>query len=68
MDFESSNKALLHHKYFWSTYFWQMNDGPFKNLWNLHKNVFCFFIFSKWKKCYNLTFDDAFKILRIMLI
>ena len=29
MAFESSNKVLLHGKCFWSTNFWQWNDGPF---------------------------------------
>ena len=29
--------------------------------WNLHGNAFCFFIISKWKKYYNLPFDDTFK-------
>ena len=29
-DFEGSDEVLLRHKYFWSTYFWQWNDGPFK--------------------------------------
>ena len=68
IDFESSYEVLLCHKYFWSTYFWQWNDGPFKIFSNFHGNVFCFFIFSEWKKYYNLTFDDAFKMLCIMLI
>ena len=62
MDFERSNKVLQRLKYFWSTYFRQGNNDPFKNFWNFHRNVFCFFIFSKWKKYYNLTFDDTFKI------
>ena len=35
--------------------------------WNLHRNAFCFFIFSKWKKHYNPPFDDTFKMLRIIL-
>ena len=30
MDFEGPYEVLLRHKYFWSTYFWQWNDGPFK--------------------------------------
>ena len=47
MDFEDSYEVLLRHKYFWSTYFWQWNDGPFKIFWNFHGNAFCFFIFSK---------------------
>ena len=47
---------------FWSTYFWQWNDGPFKIFWNFTGNAFCFFIFSKWKKYWNLTFDDTFKM------
>ena len=34
----------------------------FKFLWNLHRNAFCFFMFSKWKKHYNLPFDDTFKM------
>ena len=62
MDFESSYEVLLRDKYFWSTYFWQWNDDPFNFFWNFHWNLFCFFIFSKWKRYYNLTFDDAFKI------
>ena len=41
-------------------YFWQWNDGPFKIVWNLCGNAFCFFIFSKWKKYYNLIFDNTF--------
>ena len=69
MDFEDSYEVLLRHKYFWSTYFWQWNDGPFKIFWNFHGNAFCFFIFSKWKKYHNFTFDDKFQnvLLRIML-
>ena len=31
MDFNGSDEVLLRHKYFWSTYFWHWNDGPFKN-------------------------------------
>ena len=62
MDFEGSYEVLLHHKYFWSTLFWQWNCGPFKTFWNLHGNAFCFFIFSKWKKYYNLPFDDTIKM------
>ena len=31
MDFDGSNEVLLGHKYFWSSNFWQWNDGPFKN-------------------------------------
>ena len=30
IDFEGSYEVLLRHKHFWSTYFWQWNDGPFK--------------------------------------
>ena len=59
-DFEGSYKILLHHKYFWSTYFWQWNDGPFNNFWNFHGNAFSFFI-TTWFQYYNLTFDDTFK-------
>ena len=62
MDFEGSYEALLRHKYFWSTYFWQQNDGPFNIFSNFHGNAFCFFNFSEVKKYYNLTFDDAFKM------
>ena len=29
MDFEGSYEVLLVHKYFWSTYFWQWNEGSF---------------------------------------
>ena len=50
MDFEGSYEVLLRHKCFWSTHFWQWNDGLFKISRNLHENVFCFFTFSKWKK------------------
>ena len=46
MDLEGSNEILLRHKYFWSTYFWKWNDDPFRNFWNFHGNIFCFFIFS----------------------
>ena len=28
------------------------------------RNAFCFFIFSKWKKYYNLPLDDTFKMCR----
>ena len=62
MDFEGSFEVLLCRLYFWSIYFWQWNYGPFNFFWNFHGNAFCFFIFSKWKKYYNLTFDDTFKI------
>ena len=42
------------------------NDDSF---WNVPRNVFCFFIFSKWKKYYyNLNFDDTLILLCIMLI
>ena len=67
MDFECSWEVLIRHKYFSSTHFWQRNIGSFKFLWNLHRNAFCFFIFSKWKKHYNPPFDDTFKMLRIIL-
>ena len=62
MDFEGSNEGLLRHRYFWSTYFWRWNDGPFKSFWNFHGNALCFFNFSTLKKYYNLTFDDIFKM------
>ena len=39
----------------------QWNDGSLNLFWNLDGNGFCFFIFSKWKKYHNLTFDDTFK-------
>ena len=29
MEFEGSYEVLLPHKYFWSTHFWQWNDGTF---------------------------------------
>ena len=38
------------------------------NFFNFHGYAFCFFIFSESKKCYNLTFDYAFKMFCIMLI
>ena len=47
---------------FWSTHFWKWNGDPLKFFWNLHRYAFCFFIFSKWKKHYNLPFDDTFKM------
>ena len=62
MDFEDSYEVLLRHRYFWSPNFWQWNDGPFEIFLNLHRNAFCVFIFSKWKKYYNLNFDDTFKM------
>ena len=71
LDFESSYKEwellgsykiLLRYKYIWSKSFWQWNDGHFEFFWNLHGNAFCFFIFSKWKKYCNLTFNDTFEI------
>ena len=40
MNFEGSNEVLLRHKYFWSTYFWQWNDSPFKIFWNFYGNAF----------------------------
>ena len=43
-------------------FFWQWNSGPFNCFLNFHGNIFCFFIISKWKKYYNLTFDDTFKM------
>ena len=46
--------VLLRHKYFWSSHFWERNSSPFEFFWNLHRNVFCFCIFSRWKKHYNL--------------
>ena len=55
-------EVLLRHESLWSTNFWQWNDSSFKTFWSLHWNAFCFFIFSKWKKYYNLTFDDTFKM------
>ena len=30
MDFKGSYEVLLRHTYFWSTHFWQWNDGFFK--------------------------------------
>ena len=40
--------------------------GPFIFSWNLLDNTFCFFLFccffSKLKKCYNLPFDNIFKM------
>ena len=60
-------KVLLCHKYFWSIHFRQWNDSPFKFFLNLQGNTFCFFTFSKWKKYYNFTFDDIFKMYRCAL-
>ena len=60
-DLEGSYEVLQRHKYFWPIYFWQWNDVPFKN-WNLHRNAFSLFIFSKWKKYHSLTFEDTFKM------
>ena len=63
MDFKSSYDVLLHYKYFWSIDFFQWNKGPFKTFWNFaRKCKFCFFIFSKWKKYYNLTFTGTFQM------
>ena len=62
MAFKVSNEVLLRHKYFQLTYFWQRNNGPFKKIWSFHGNAICFFIFSKWKKYYNLTFDYTFQV------
>ena len=62
MDFEGSYEVLLRHIYFWSTHFWQWNNCLLKILGNLHRDTFSFFIFSKWKKYYNHTFDDMFKM------
>ena len=42
--------------------FLAMNSSPSKFFWNFHGNAFCFFIFSKWKKYYNLSFDGTFKM------
>ena len=53
---------LLCHKYFWPIYFWQWNNNPFEHFWNFLGNTFCFFNFLKWKKYYNLNFDDTFKL------
>ena len=38
------------------------NDRPFQFLWNLQRNSLYFFVFSKWKKHYNFTFDGTFKM------
>ena len=62
MDSEGFYEALLRHKYFWSTNFWQWNDDPFKIFSNLHGNAISFFIFSKWKKYCSLTFDDMLSV------
>ena len=62
MNFESYYEVLLRYKYFWSTHFWLWNNDPFKIFWNLHGNAFYFFISSKWKKYYHLTFNDTFKM------
>ena len=61
MNFEGSNRECS-SKYFWSTFFWQRNDGLLQVFWNFHGNAFCFFILFKWKKYYNLTFRDTFKM------
>ena len=61
MDFEGFYKVLIRHKCFWSSYFWQWNNVPFKIFWNFHGNTFCFFIFVLWKKYCNLSLDDRFK-------
>ena len=63
MNFEDAYEVLIYQKYFLSLLFCQWNDGSFKKFWNFHGNAFCFFIFSKWMKYYNLTLDDTFKIL-----
>ena len=54
---ESSYEVLLRNKYFWSAHFWQWKGDPFNFIWNLHGSLFCFFIFSKWKKYYNFPFE-----------
>ena len=50
MDFEGSYEVLLCHKYFWSTYLWQWNDGPFKFFEICKEMHFVSLFFSKWKK------------------
>ena len=60
MNFVGSYEVLLRQKYFWYTYFWPWNNGPLKKFWKFHGNAFRFFIFTKWKKYYNLTFDETF--------
>ena len=55
MVFEGSYEVLIRHKYFWSTYFLQWNEDPFKFFSNFHGNAFSFFNFSEWKKYYKLT-------------
>ena len=42
--------------------FLTMKRRPFENFLKFARNVFCFFIFSKWKKYCNLTFNDTFKM------
>ena len=59
MHFEGSYEVLLHHKFFWSTHFWQWNDRPFKNFFEIFTEIHP--IFLKWKKYYNPIFDDTFK-------
>ena len=55
-------ESSIRQKYFWSTHFWHWNSSPFKFLWNLYRNAFSFFIFSKWMKHCNLPFGDTFKM------
>ena len=47
MDFEGSYEVLLHQEYFWSTYFWQWNDCPFKLFWNFYGNEFSLSFFNE---------------------
>ena len=48
-------------KFYYVTNFFDLHsfDGPFKSFWNFHQNAFCFFIFSKCKKHYNLTYNST---------
>ena len=50
IDFESTDKFLPLHQYFWSEISRRWNNGPSNFLWNLHRRAFCFLNFVKWGK------------------
>ena len=61
-DFKDFYKIYYVTSFFDRHTLWQWYDGSLKIFQNFHGNAFCFFVFPKWKKYYNFTFDDTLKM------
>ena len=63
MDVEGSYEVLLRLKYLWSTSIFENETTALLKHFEICTEMhFVSLSFIKWKKYYNFTFDDAFKM------